>query len=139
MIIIDTNVISEVMRERPSGHVISWLNGQNAVSLFITTVTVGEVLYGLSMMPQGRRLDHLRMTFEGYLRRGFGQRVLAYDEASARAYADVMAIRRRSGRPLDVADGQIAAIARMHGYAIATRNTRDFDGVGLELINPFEA
>ena len=138
MIIVDTNVISEIMRERPSETLLAWLNGQNAALLFVTTVTIGEVLYGLGIMPDGRRLDRLRATFEGYLRRGFGGRILAYDEGAARAYADIMVRRRRAGRPLDIADGQIAAIARVHGYAVATRNMRDFEGVGLNLVNPFQ-
>lgn len=138
MIIVDTNVISEVMRERPSEAMVAWLNGQNAALLFVTTITIGEVLYGLAAMPEGHRLDRLRDTFEAYLRRGFGGRVLDYDEGAARAYADTLMRRRRAGRPLDIADAQIAAIARAGGYAVATRNERDFDGIGLELINPFE-
>jgi predicted nucleic acid-binding protein len=139
MIVVDTNVISEVMRGRPSEQVVAWLNAQNAALLFVTTVTIGEVLYGLNMLPDGRRLDRLRGAFESYLLRGFGRRVLAYDEAAARAYADILAGRRRLGRPLDIAHAQIAAIARARGYAVATRNSRDFEGVGLDLINPFDA
>ncbi len=139
MIVIDTNILSEVMRETPSAQVIGWVNAQNALSLFVTTVSIGEILYGLRIMPDGRRLERLRHIFEEYLRRGFDQRVITYDEAAARAYADVMAARRTSGRPMSVPDGQIASIAQSRGYALATRNIRDFGGIGLELINPFDA
>ena len=138
MVIIDTNILAELMKESPSQAVLSWMNNQESSALFVTTITVGEIAYGLRIMPQGRRRLQLEQGFERYLADGFSGRILAFDEEAARHYGDVMGRRKEIGRPLSVQDGQIAAIARARGGAVATRNVRDFVECGVEIINPFE-
>lgn len=137
MNLIDTNVISEVMRISPSLRVVEWLNQQDAGSLYISTVTIGEIEYGLRILPEGKRRQELKERFERFIKRAFTQRILAYDEAAARAYGDLMGFRKELGRPMSVPDGQIAAIARSAGLAIATRNIGDFEACGVKLIDPF--
>lgn len=137
MIVIDTNVVSEMMKASPSLSVIRWLNRQDAAKLFITTVTIAEVTYGLESMPDGRRRAKLERGFERLISGGFRGRVLALDEASAREYGVLMGRRKRLGHPMSVLDGLIAAVTRTHGMALATRNTRDFDDCSLDLIDPF--
>jgi predicted nucleic acid-binding protein len=137
MILIDTNVISEVMKVTPSGLVLDWLNAQKPGALYVSTVTIGEIEYGLRFLPTGKRRLQLKERFERFVALAFAQRVLAYNEDAARAYGETMGLRKEIGRPMSIADGQIAAIARVNGLDIATRNTSDFEDCGLELINPF--
>lgn len=138
MILIDTNVISEIMKVAPSESVVNWLNSQKTNSLYVSTVTIGEIEYGLRILPAGKRRLQLSERFERFVSLAFAQRILAYDEASARAYGEVMGHRRELGRPISVPDGQIAAIARSNGFTVATRNITDFEDCGVELIDPFE-
>jgi predicted nucleic acid-binding protein len=105
--------------------------------LFLTTITMAEIYYGLRIMPQGRRRLQLEQGFERLLAEAFAGRVLTFEEAAARHYGEVMGRRREIGRPLSVPDGQIAAIARVNGYVVATRNVRDFVDCGVEVVNPF--
>ena len=137
MILIDTNVISEVMRISPSLRVLEWLNQQDAASLYISTITIGEIEYGLRILPAGKRRLALKERFKQFIERAFTQRVLVYDKAASNAYGDLMGYRRELGRPMNAPDGQIAAIARAGGLAIATHNTRDFEDCGVNLIDPF--
>jgi len=137
MIVLDTNVVSEMMSATPAPAVVSWLNDQEAARLFLTAVTIGEIRYGLRILPQGKRRRFLEEGFEGILTGAFAGRILAFDEAAAHRYAEVMGRRKEIGRPLDIRDGQIAAIAWVKGYAVATRNVRDFVECGVEIINPF--
>jgi predicted nucleic acid-binding protein len=137
VILIDTNVISEVMRISPSLRVLEWLNQQDAGSLYVSTISIGEIEYGLRILPEGKRRLALKERFEQFIERAFTQRVLVYDHAAARAYGDVMGFHKELGRPMSAPDGQIAAIARSGGLAIATRNTRDFENCGVNLIDPF--
>lgn len=137
MILLDTNVISEVMKAAPSDAVVRWLNGQSSGALFISAVTIGEIEFGLRILPAGRRRMQLEARFERFVSLAFAQRVLAYDERAARAYGEIMAFRREIGRPLNAPDGQIAAIARANHFGVATRNTRDFADCGIEVIDPF--
>ena len=137
MIVVDTNVVSELMRVEPSRRVVAWLDARRADTLFLTTVTLGEVSYGLNVLPVGRRRRRLELAFESFLERGFSHRVLPFDEPAGREYGALMARRREMGRPASTADGQIAGIARSRGYAIATRNVRDFEHCGVELYDPF--
>ena len=139
MIVIDTNVISEVMRTKPSGTVISWLDTQTTHQLYTTSVTIAEVLYGLRIMPEGKRRRKLEFKFETFVTNAFGPRILDFDEDAGRKYADLMAYRKAMGLPMSIPDGQIASIACTHNYSVATRNIDDFESCGLELINPFEA
>lgn len=137
MILLDTNVISEIMKVAPSAVVVSWLNGQKPGSLYVSAVTIGEIAFGLRILPVGDRRAELQKRFERFVSLAFVRRVLAFDESSARVYDDIMGLRREIGRPMSVPDGQIAAIARTNRLRLATRNTRDFEDCGVELIDPF--
>ena len=137
MILLDTNVVSEVMKVTPSAAVLEWLNSENSSSLYISTVTIGEIAYGLTILPASKRRSRLDARFEHFISLAFTQRVLAYDEAAARTYGAIMGRRKELGRPISVPDGQIAAIARSNRFAVATRNTPDFEDCGVELIDPF--
>jgi len=137
MILLDTNVISEIMKVAPSDAVVNWLNDQRSGALYVSAVTIGEIEYGLRILPAGGRRMRLKERFERYVALAFAQRVLAFDEAAARIYGEIMGLRREIGRPMSVPDGQIAAIARLNGLQVATRNTRDFEDCGIELIDPF--
>jgi len=139
MMLLDTNVVSDVMKVAPSEAVLVWLNDQDSKTLYVSTVTIGEIEYGLRILPVGKRRLQLKERFEQFISQAFAQRVLAFDEAAARTYGDVMGIRKELGRPMSVPDGQIAAIARSSGLAIATRNISDFENCGVDLVNPFRA
>ena len=138
MILLDTNVVSELMRAAPSPAVLAWLNEQDAATLLVSTVTIAEIEYGLRVLPGGKRRVGLRDRFEQFLVQAFAGRVRDFDRTAARSYGEVMGGRREIGRPMSVPDGQIAAIARSRGYAVATRNVADFEDCGLSLVNPFE-
>jgi toxin FitB len=137
VILLDTDVVSGVMKPRPPEALIAWLDSRTSSDLFLSTVTVAEIGYGLSVLPTGRRRRDLTQRFEIFLERAFDQRILSFDLPAAHLYADLMARRRELGRPMSAFDGQIAAIARAHGFAVATRNVRDFEECGLEILNPF--
>ena len=135
MIVIDTNVLSEPLRTRPEPRVLAWLSTVSGEVGF-TSISVGEILTGVRRLPAGRRRDGLLAEVE----RSFGTYaalVLLYDEPAARTYAAMNESRRVAGHPLSVEDGMIAAICRSRGLALATRNTKDFHGLGLELIDPW--
>lgn len=138
MVILDTNVVAEMMKASPAPVVISWLNDQESAALFLTTITLGEIGYGLRVMPQRKRRLQLEQGFERLVAEGFAGRILAFDEEAARHYGEVMGRRKELGRPLSVPDGQIASIARARGFGVATRNVRDFTECGVEVLNPFE-
>jgi predicted nucleic acid-binding protein len=138
MIIVDTNIVTEVMKDSPTQAVVSWLNDQETSTLFLTSITIGEVRYGLRIMPQGRRRLRLEQGFERILAEAFAGRILPFDEEAARHYGDVMGRRKEIGRPVGVLDGQIASIARANGCAVATRNVKHFVECGIEIINPFD-
>jgi predicted nucleic acid-binding protein len=137
MIVLDTNVISELMRDEPEVAVVDWVDGQPAIDLHLSAVTVAELLYGVARLPPGRRKTGLADQLEGMISEDFDHRVLAFDEAAAAHYADVVVGRERAGRPISTADAQIAAICRSHGAPLATRNLSDFDGTGVEVLNPW--
>lgn len=137
MIVVDTNVISEVMRPQPSPVVLDWLNTQDSNLLFITTVTLAEIGYGLRVLPDGLRRRQLQTRFEQFIAQAFEERVLDFTAPAAHAYAEIMGHRKEAGRAMSLLDGQIASIARAHGFAVATRNIKDFEDCGIELINPF--
>ena len=139
MIVVDTNVISEIMKVAPAAAVVDWLNEQKASTLYVSAVTIGEIEYGLRVLPTGKRRLELKERFERFISLAFAQRVLAYDDTAARHYGEIMALRKELGRPMSVADGQIAAIARTNGCAVATRNIRDFEDCGIQLVDPFVA
>lgn len=138
MLILDTNVVAEMMREAPLPQVAAWLNEQRASTLFLTAITIGEIGYGLRILPAGKRRQLLEEGFERVITEAFTGRILAFDEEAARCYSEVMGRRKEIGRRLSTLDGQIASIARSRGYAVVTRNGRDFVDCRVEVFNPFE-
>jgi len=137
MIVLDTNVVSEALRLNPADAVKRWMRAQASTSLFTTTICEAEILYGLALMPAGRRRAALEESVEAIFRVDFADRILPFDSTAARAFADISATRRRLGRPIGAFDAQIAAIARTHGAAVATRNVRDFDDCGIAIVSPW--
>jgi len=138
MLILDTNVISEPMQPRPDSRVLSWWSHQRkSGELFITTITIAEILYGIALLPKGKRRDKLMAEAEATFAEDFAGRILSFDEDAARALAEIAATRRAQGRPIADFDAQIAAITRLHRATLATRNTTDFEGCGLSLVNPW--
>ena len=138
MIILDTNVISEMMEESPAVKVRNWLDAQSLSSLFTTSVTQAEILYGIEILPHGRRRTALVEAVTTMFRERFGDRILAFGADASRLFAEIAASRRRAGRPISQFDCQIAAIARLHDAPLATRDTRDFQDCGLRLIDPWD-
>lgn len=137
MIVLDTNIVSEVMRPQPSSIVLAWLDQQDTQLLYLTTISLAEIRYGLAVMPDGERKRRLTSRFEAYVERAFEGRVLDFTATAASCYAELMSHRKKVGLPMSMADGQIAGIASEHHFAVATRNSKDFEQCGLELINPF--
>jgi predicted nucleic acid-binding protein len=137
MILLDTNVLSELMRLAPDASVERWLASQPASSVFISAITEAELRYGLALLPLGKRRTSLTAVMEDMLSEDFNGRILPFDRAAALAFADIAAGRRHVGRPISQADAQIAAIARSRGAALATRNVLDFDECGIEIVNPW--
>lgn len=138
MIVLDTNVISELTRQAPAPGVISWLDSLTAAEVATTAITAAELLYGVVRMPDGHRKAELAAAVHGLLSDDFQGRVLSFDEPAARRYADIVTGREQLGRPIGVADAQIAAICRVIDATLATRNTDDFEETGIELINPWK-
>lgn len=139
MIVLDTNVLSETLRPQPDARVLAWMSEQPATSLFTTAVTRAEILYGLRLLPSGRRRDSLCQAVTAIFDEDFSNRILAFDNHAADLYAGIAAARKRAGRPISQFDGMIAAIARSRGAALATRNTRDFTDCGIDLADPWTA
>ncbi len=139
MIILDTNVISALMRRDANAVVVSWLDSQPAESIWTSAVTVFEVHLGLELLPQGRRRRQLEEAFARSLDEDFGGRILPFEQNAARAAALIAGRRRRAGRAVEIRDAQIGGIAAARRAALATRNVRDFDDLGLTLINPWTA
>jgi len=137
VIVLDTNVLSELMRPQPDERVVAWLKQQTRSNLFTTAVTRGEMLYGVLILPDGRRRTRMHQEVEAIFAVDMAGRVLPYDEAAADAHAAISAARRTQGRPVDQSDAMIAGIARSHGAMLATRNVRDFEGCGIALIDPW--
>ena len=138
MIILDTNILSEALRPSPQPEVMAWLDRQASTSLFTTTVTRGELLYGMQLLPEGQRKNDLAATLKAILDQDMSGRVLSFDNAAADAYALIAVSRKSAGQPISQFDAMIAAIARVHGASLATRNTKDFTDCGIELINPWD-
>ncbi|HYN15780.1 MAG TPA: type II toxin-antitoxin system VapC family toxin [Terriglobales bacterium] len=138
MIILDTNVLSALMRQTPEQNVITWLDRQPRTSIWITAITVLEVRFGLQIMPSGRRRSLLMQAFEEVLER-IGGRVVPFDVAAAQQAGDLMALRHKKGRPGDLRDTLIAGIVIARHAALATRNTAHFEDIPVPLINPWTA
>ena len=139
MLVIDTNVASDLMRPTPTPSVAAWIAERDAATMFLTAISEAELRFGVAILPAGRRRNDLEAAMRRWLERGFSDRILAFDSPAAQAYAEIAADRRQAGRPIGEADCQIAAISRSHGASLVTRNIRDFEGTGVEVIDPWAA
>ena len=137
MIVLDTSVVSELMRPAPSPSVVPWVRRRDAATLFFLAVGEPELRLGVAIMPAGRRRDEIGEAIEAMLREDFAGRILPFDSAASRTYAGIAAARRAAGRPVATMDMQIAAIARSQNVAVATRNTKDFTGAGVDFADPW--
>jgi predicted nucleic acid-binding protein len=138
VIVLDTNVVSELMRSSPSPGVAGWVRGCEPGELFTTAITTAEVLYGVERLPDGRRKTLLAGMAKDVFTI-FADQVLAFDASAAAQYAAVVSLRERMGAPIDGFDAQIAAICRSHGATLATRNGEDFEGAGVAVVDPWRA
>ena len=139
MIVLDTNVISETWRPAPAPDVVAWMKDQPLPSLFTTAITEGELLFGIALLPRSRRRATLAAVIDRLFADALAGRVLPFDSAAAREFAEISAARRRQGRPIADADARIAAIVRSRGATLATRNVSDFADCGIPVVSPWEA
>jgi hypothetical protein len=137
VIVLDTNVLSELMKPRPAESVMRWMAAQPATSLYTTSITQAEILHGIMLLPSGKRRSAFEAAAETMFKEDFAGRVLPFGSDAAHRYACIAAQRRRAGRPISHFEAQIAAIARSTGASIATRNAPDFDGCGVKVIDPW--
>lgn len=138
MIILDTDVVSELMKSAPHAAVTRWIADQQATTLYTTSITQAEVLHGILLLPVGKRRAALEAAAEAMFEKDFGGRVLPFGGDAARAYAQIAAQRHRSGRPISNFDAQIAAITRTAHAAVATRNVGDYGACGIKVMNPWD-
>ncbi len=138
MILLDTNVISESLRPVPETRVLDWINTQTIETLYLSAITVAELRFGSALLPSGKRKAKLQNKLENKLLPLFTGRVLPFDVAVTKAYADLMSQARMTGQSISTADGYIAATAAANGMIIATRDTNPFTAAGLQVINPWE-
>lgn len=137
MIVLDTNVLSELLRPEPARQVEQWLAAQDGAYVYFTAIGEAELRHGVAILPAGKRRTSLTTAIDGLLEEDFRDRVLPFDRVAARAYATIAAARRAAGRPISQFDCQIAGIALARGAAVATRNTSDYEGCGIKLIDPW--
>ncbi|MCA0401398.1 MAG: type II toxin-antitoxin system VapC family toxin [Proteobacteria bacterium] len=138
MILLDTNVISEAMKPAPDDAVRAWLDEQAAETLFLSSVTIAELMFGIGTLPHGKRKDRLTEALDGVMEL-FAERVLPFDIHAARHYADLAVKARAAGKGFPTPDGYIAAIAVAKGFVVATRDTSAFDAANVEVIDPWKA
>jgi len=138
MILLDTNVLSELMKPRPDPAVLGWIDSQNPDDLWTSTIVVAEILSGLELMPSGKRQVELRAKAELMFSEALGGRILTLDLAAAQAYGSVQKIRKAARKPVDEMDALIAAIAFANGASLATRNITHFEDCGIRLLNPWK-
>ena len=139
MILLDTNVISKPQRLEPNARVLDWMDAQALETLYLSTITVAELRAGVALMPAGKRRDSLHENLEKRLLPLFANRVLPFDMACTKSYAELLATSRAAGLAVATADAFIAAIALANGFAVATRDTTPFEAAGVNVINPWEA
>lgn len=139
MIILDTNVLSECLRSNPNPDVLAWLSVQPRARLFTTTMVESEILYGIHLLPDGARKSGLIQAVCAIFDEDFSGRVLGFDRDAAMAYAEIASVRKLAGRPITQFDALIAAVALATGSVLATRNIKDFEGCGIDLINPWQS
>lgn len=138
MILLDTNVVSEAMKPEPDDAVRAWLDDQAAETLYLSSVTVAELMFGIGALPGGKRKDRLAEALEGVMEL-FADRILPFDTGAARRYADLAVKARSAGKGFPTPDGYIAAIAAARDFVVATRDTSAFDAAGLQVIDPWTA
>ncbi|WP_081162408.1 type II toxin-antitoxin system VapC family toxin [Ensifer aridi] len=138
MIVLDTNVISELWKAEPDRTVLAWIDAQMIETLYLSAITVAELRFGLAAMPAGKRRTIFQNRLEGEVLPALAGRVLPFDLDASRSYADLMAQAKTSGKAIGKADGYIAATAVAHGFMVATRDTSPFEATGLDIINPWE-
>lgn len=139
MIVLDTNVLSEILRPAPEAQVLAWLANQSRASMFISTVTRGEILYGIRLLPDGQRRRGLWTAAQAIFDEDFAGQVLNFDSDAADAFAEIAASRREEGKAISQFDAMIAATARSRGASLATRNAKDFEDCGIDIVNPWTA
>lgn len=138
-ILLDTNVISELMRPRPDQAVIDWFSNRTGDVFFVSAITQAEIMLGISLLPAGKRRDTLMLSAEAMFSQEFRGKCLPFDTICVPHYAAIVALKRKAGLAVSTEDAQIAAIALAHGYPVATRNTKDFLHIGgLKLYNPWQ-
>lgn len=137
MIVIDTNVLSELLKREPDQNVKSWMSRQPMTSVFTTTVTQAEILYGVALMPDGKRKNKLMEAVQILFSKRFMGRILPFDIEAAVEYAEIASLKRASGIPISQFDAQIAAITRTRGASLVTRNSDDFRDCGIKVMNPW--
>lgn len=138
MIILDTHVLSELMRSAPDEHVLRWLDAQPALELTTTSVTAAELWYGVRRLPEGRRRNVISAGIDKLLYEMLDGLIEAFDTSAASRYADIVTMREQQGRPIEVPDAQIAAICLSRGATLVTRNVEDFEGTGVRIVNPWD-
>ncbi len=137
--LLDTNVISELVKPAPDERVLRWVAGRSALDLYLSAITIGELTRGVTRLPAGQRRDRLARWIEEDLQQQFSERILAFDQQAAVTWGKIMGEADRQGRPRAAIGAQLAATAIRHGLTVATRNTADFDGIGVQVTNPWEA
>jgi len=138
MIVLDTNVLSEPMKPNPDPAVVEWIDGQNASELFTTSTVIAELAYGISRLVDGKRRQGLADSLDRLVASDYLAGVFDFDVASAMEYGILVSVAEHRGADISVADAQIAAVCRVQGAALATRNLKDFAGLGIDLVNPWE-
>jgi predicted nucleic acid-binding protein len=139
MILLDTNVISETQRQEPNARVLEWIDAQALETLYLSAITVAELRAGIALMPAGKRRASLHENLEKHLLPMFANRVLSFDMACTKAYAELLAKSRAAGLVIETADAFIAAVALANGFTVATRDTSPFEAAGLKIVNPWDS
>ncbi len=139
MIVLDTNVLSEIMRAKPDSALLAWLDAQAPSALWLNSVVAAELLFGVARLPEGARKQQLALAVSAMLEQDFAGQILSFDLSAASVYAVMLAERERIGKSMAMADAQIAAICLSRDAVLATRNTKHFEGLGLTLINPWHS
>ncbi len=139
MILLDTNVVSEIMKRQPDPHVAAFIDAQPLGRLFVPSLVMAELRHGIARLQEGRRRAAIEADFEAFCRLGFASRILSFDDRCATGYAHARSAREQAGRPVAVLDALIGGMALAHGATLATRNIVDFDGYGLALVDPWAA
>lgn len=137
MIILDTNVVSEAIKPNRDQKVVAWLNEQAPETLYLTAISLSELLLGVEILPSGKRKNQISTGINQLLDKIFGTRILPFDQDAARIHAPIIAAARASGKTVSLYDGQVAAIAKLHGFAVATRDTNPFTTLNVDVLNPW--